>query len=225
MANQAFVISLSGLHETWREILHLGTHQVLPRSPHHYPATSDCFYFIARGKVRLSYVDENGGDHVVLIFGSGCIFNETDVLAGDDSDVSFRVLETSDVYRFPGKLLHDPNFIRAYPHLVHSMLTGTAVKLSSSIKAMVHMKRGAPVVRLCRFLRQMSLCHNNATAFPLDMTQLELASVLDIHRVSLFRCLKRLRREGVLRKFSHNEIELDSLAALETFMRGQERQE
>lgn len=30
------------------------------------------------------------------------------------------------------------------------------------------------------------------------MTQLELASVLDIHRVSLFRCLQQLRELGIL---------------------------
>ena len=43
------------------------------------------------------------------------------------------------------------------------------------------------------------------------MTQLELASVLDIHRVSLFRCLQQLRELGILVRFSRHEIELSEL--------------
>ena len=85
--------------------------------------------------------------------------------------------------------------------------------------------RGTPLARVCRFLRQLSRSHNNAKAFPLDMTQLELASVLDIHRVSLFRCLQQLRELGILVRFSRHEIELSELDQLEKLLEEQEEAE
>ncbi|MEI3478500.1 MAG: hypothetical protein V8Q84_04565 [Bilophila sp.] len=43
------IISHSGLHEPWREILHRGTRLVLPRSPYNHQSTTDCFYLSTRG--------------------------------------------------------------------------------------------------------------------------------------------------------------------------------
>ena len=43
------IISHSGLHEPWREIVHMGTHLVFPRSHYNHQATTDCFYFVLPG--------------------------------------------------------------------------------------------------------------------------------------------------------------------------------
>lgn len=220
ISTQTRIISLSGLHEPWREVLHLGTHLVLHRSQYTHPATTDYFYFIASGRVRLTFVGYNGEEHVVLFFGAGCIFNETSVLTKEEaSEASFRVLEKTDVYRFPGYLLHDPDFISRYPHLLYCMLVGSAMKFARFNLATFETKQGTSMEKVCRFLRHLSRCHNNATCFPLDMTKKELASVLNIHRVSLFRCLQQLQQKGILLRFSRREIVLKSLEGLEAFLR------
>lgn len=220
------IISHSGLHEPWREILHKGTRLVLPRSPYGHQATTDCFYFIDKGRVRLTYTSALGEDHVVMFFGHGCIFNETSVLTGDESTMaSFRVLERTEVCRFPAQLLRDRDFIIAYPHLYTNLLRGTAIKFSNMFHVTYLIKHGPPLVRVCRFLRQLSRCHNNAVRFPLDMTQIELASVLDMHRVSLFRCLQQLREAGLLLDFSRREVALSDLEGLEAFLQSQEDKE
>lgn len=225
-APRTAIISHSGLHEPWREILHMGTHLVFPRSHYNHQATTDCFYFIDKGRVRLTYTGTLGEDHVVMFFGAGCIFNETGALTQDDTNMaSFRVLEKTDVYRFPAELLHDTKFIAAYPHLYNTMLRGTAIKFSNMFSVTYLIKHGPPLARVCRFLRQLSRCHNNVTRFPLDMTQIELASVLDMHRVSLFRCLQQLREQGILLHFSRREIELSDLQGLESFLTEQEEAE
>ena len=199
------IISHSGLHEPWREIVHMGTHLVFPRSHYNHQATTDCFYFIDKGRVRLTYTNAAGEDHVVMFFGKGCIFNETSVITGDEATMAcFRVLERTEAYRFPSSLIHDAEFARQYPHLILNMLRGTATKFSNlfSVSFLI-----------------------NAKAFPLDMTQLELASVLDIHRVSLFRCLQQLRELGILVRFSRHEIELSELDQLEKLLEEQEEAE
>ena len=204
------IISHSGLHEPWREIVHMGTHLVFPRSHYNHQATTDCFYFIDKGRVRLTYTNAAGEDHVVMFFGKGCIFNETSVITGDEATMAcFRVLERT----------------RQYPHLILNMLRGTATKFSNLFSVSFLIKHGTPLARVCRFLRQLSRSHNNAKAFPLDMTQLELASVLDIHRVSLFRCLQQLRELGILVRFSRHEIELSELDQLEKLLEEQEEAE
>lgn len=80
------IISHNGLHEPWREIVHMGTHLVFPRSHYNHQATTDCFYFIDKGRVRLTYTNAAGEDHVVMFFGKGCIFNETSVITGGRGD-------------------------------------------------------------------------------------------------------------------------------------------
>ena len=50
-------------------------------------------------------------------------------------------------------------------------------------------------------------------------------SVLDIHRVSLFRCLQQLRELGILVRFSRHEIELSELDQLEKLLEEQEEAE
>ena len=103
------------------------------------------------------------------------------------------------------------------------MLRGTATKFSNLFSVSFLIKHGTPLARVCRFLRQLSHSHNNAKAFPLDMTQLELASVLDIHRVSLFRCLQQLRELGILVRFSRHEIELSEPDQLENWKNNKRR--
>lgn len=219
------VLSHSGLHEPWREILHMGTHMVLTRSQYTYALPMDCFYFIDKGRVRLTYTSAQGQEHVVMFFGKGCIFNETHVLVhGSDAGVAaFRVLEKTEVYRFSGKLLHDREFISKYPHLYENMLTGTAIKFSNMFMITYLIKHGTPLARVCRLLRQMFLSHNSTGRFPLDMTQLELASVLDIHRVSLFRCLQQLKELGVILSFSRHEIQLGNMETLDRLIEEQEQ--
>ncbi|MFQ9490285.1 MAG: helix-turn-helix domain-containing protein [Bilophila wadsworthia] len=97
----------------------------------------------------------------------------------------------------------------------HLNMLGYGRKFSNLFSVSFLIKHGTPLARVCRCLCQLSRSHNNAKAFPLDMTQLELASVLDIHRVSLFRCLQQLRELGILVRFSRHEIELSELDQLE----------
>lgn len=176
--------------------------------------------------MRLTYTNAAGEDHVVMFFGKGCIFNETSVITGDEATMAcFRVLERTEAYRFPSSLIHDAEFARQYPHLILNMLRGTATKFSNLFSVSFLIKHGTPLARVCRFLRQLSRSRNNAKAFPLDMTQLELASVLDIHRVSLFRCLQQLRELGILVRFSRHEIELSELDQLEKLLEEQEEAE
>ncbi len=219
------VISHSGLHEPWREMLHLGTHMVLSRSQYTYTASPECFYFIDKGRVRLTYTNALGQEHVVMFFGKDCIFNETHVLVrGSDAGLaSFRVLERTEVYRFSGSLLHDRAFIAEHPHLYENMLTATAIKFSNMFMITYLIKHGTPMARVCRFLRQMHYSHNAAARFPLDMTQIELASVLDIHRVSLFRCLQQLKEMGIILAFSRHEVQLGNIEALEALLDQQEK--
>ena len=213
-------MSLGGKLCTWGRISFFRVPITIIRPP---PIAS---IFIDKGRVRLTYTNAAGEDHVVMFFGKGCIFNETSVITGDEATMAcFRVLERTEAYRFPSSLIHDAEFARQYPHLILNMLRGTATKFSNLFSVSFLIKHGTPLARVCRFLRQLSRSYNNAKAFPLDMTQLELASVLDIHRVSLFRCLQQLRELGILVRFSRHEIELSELDQLEKLLEEQEEAE
>lgn len=122
-------MSLGGKLCTWGRI------SFFLRSHYNHQATTDCFYFIDKGRVRLTYTNAAGEDHVVMFFGKGCIFNETSVITGDEATMAcFRVLERTEAYRFPSSLIHDAEFARQYPHLILNMLRGTANQIFQPVQ-------------------------------------------------------------------------------------------
>ncbi|MFQ8736843.1 MAG: Crp/Fnr family transcriptional regulator [Bilophila wadsworthia] len=137
-------MSLGGKLCTWGRISFFRVPTTIIRLP--------CFYFIDKGRVRLTYTNAAGEDHVVMFFGKGCIFNETSVITGDEATMAcFRVLERTEAYRFPSSLIHDAEFARQYPHLILNMLRGTATKFSNLFSVSFLIKHGTrwPVTTFC----------------------------------------------------------------------------
>lgn len=105
----------------------MGTHLVFPRSHYNHQATTDCFYFIDKGRVRLTYTNAARGRSCRHVFRQGLHLQRDERDTGDEATMAcFRVLERTEAYRFPSSLIHDAEFARQYPHLILNMLRGTA---------------------------------------------------------------------------------------------------
>ncbi len=160
------------------------------------------FYYLSRGRLRIMHGSEDGAERTMLHIESGSIFNEATVLTGfDDPGCRLQCIEDCTIYRFPGVLLHDPDFVSKYPHLIIDIMKGLASKVLILHSALSDTSGDRTLQRLARFL--CSLAHlNKSDVFAPGMTQEELAIFLGVHRATVVRRLNELRRCGALLCFT-----------------------
>lgn len=105
-------ICLEGINAPWGEVLHLAVRSSYPKGHKTLGSCLQGFYYIASGRVRLSYLNEDGEEYGKLILGEGCLFNETPALAGTSwYTVFFCCLDAAEIWRFDASLLEDEAFL------------------------------------------------------------------------------------------------------------------
>ena len=102
----------------------------------------------ASGRVRLSYLNEDGEEYGKLILGEGCLFNETPALAGTSwYTVFFCCLDAAEIWRFDASLLEDEAFLASHPHLAINLMRSIARKASIFF---FHLARTHSTTSMCR---------------------------------------------------------------------------
>lgn len=124
-------ICLEGINAPWGEVLHLAVRSSYPKGHKTLGSCLQGFYYIASGRVRLSYLNEDGEEYGKLILGEGCLFNETPALAGTSwYTVFFCCLDAAEIWRFDASLLEDEAFLASHPHLAINLMRSIARKAS-----------------------------------------------------------------------------------------------
>lgn len=219
-ANSSRSAVLKDMNRPWREMLHLAKRYTYPRR---YPlvlsgeALLD-FYYLANGRIRIMHGTEDGYERSMVYIGSGNLFNEATAIAGfDDPDCRLYCMEDSEVYRFPGRLLHDPKFIAEYPELIINMMTSMSTKVLVMHASLSDTGVTPAIRQVCRFLCSLSHLHGDKLAFDPQMTQEELAVFLGIHRATLVRVLHELRKHRALIGFTKKRLRIGDMALLRAF--------
>lgn len=196
-------IQLNFLNKPWREVLHLGTRHLFPK--HHCEPGEKVrgFYFIAKGRVRLTYLGESGKEKCALYMGKDCIFNEIPVLGGSGPlCASFFCLEEVEAWSFKAELLSNNSFIIQYPELIANLLHSMAQKAGiffsqSSEKAFSTSKH-----QLCTVLLEL---HANTQ---LCLSQSDVASLLGVHLTTVARLIRSLRDQKIIGRFTKTSFEV-----------------
>ncbi|MBS5048869.1 MAG: Crp/Fnr family transcriptional regulator [Desulfovibrionaceae bacterium] len=201
-------IFMEDINTPWYEARHLGTRLVFPKGHIIFSSSLQGLHFIASGSFRLTYLGANGEERGRLHLGRGCLFNEIPTLLGDFRyNVVFRCLEASEVWRFDTALLENMEFLAAFPHLIANLLRSMAEKSYTFFYSSMQTS-GTSMRRLCALLLQM--CGQNKPR----MSQNDVANMLGLHQTTVARLIHRLRKEGVIAKFTKNELQILDMARL-----------
>lgn len=222
LSENATCLSIKGQNTPWREVLHLGSRSVLPKGGIVPGGDNNRFHFINRGCIRLERIGRNGKERIVLFFEKESFFNEMvsiiqPMSRREQCDVSFSVLEETEIYSFRSDLLADPAFITAYPHLISNLLRSIAYKCYLFLHLATEHTLIDPTGQVCRVLYKMYLEHQRENPIVPHMSQTELGKVLGIPRSSFCRIIHSLRQEGIIGHFTRNRLEIldqDRLLAL-----------
>lgn len=203
------VFRIRELNAPWREILHLGERKILPK--HHELGTpeDETFFFLNKGSLHLSCISEDGQERVVMIMEEGVIFGEITFM--HKSRVHFHSLRTlteCEVFIFPNTLLDDTAFCREYPHLILNLVKSLGVKGGAFFSQIYDSNLLDTRGQICRMLTHIWREQGEKTTVNPDLSQVEMATILGIHRSSVCRVIRELRDEGVIGRFSKTRLEV-----------------
>lgn len=208
---------VADLNRCWEKLLHLATRHVYAKHAIIQHQCNDSFYYLADGLVGLFYTSSSGRERLTLRVKPGCIFNEARPLSGLQPEGRFVCMQDSVVWHFPRRLLTDLAFISAHPEEISNLLRSMGTKILTHYLFLAEMGTGSHEAHLCRFIQALARGCGSRT-FPSHMTQEEVASLLGIHRVTLARLVRRLKKRGVISSFTarnitiENHEQLDALA-------------
>ncbi len=212
---------LKEVNAIWRKILHLGresevaANTVLPKSNLKY------FSFLDSGRIRLESFNMHGGIRFIKFFDSGCIIGETAAFqASDIISCSLVTLEPCTIFHFDAELLKDENFIKEYPELIINLLDSLTLKLTNSYEVVSDSSIPKPKQAICRFLDSLADKKDENSFYP-GLTQDDIAFTLGYHRSTVCKMLKELRKEEILGKFDHKQLEIFNKEKLQQYAKGE----
>jgi cAMP-binding proteins - catabolite gene activator and regulatory subunit of cAMP-dependent protein kinases len=205
---------IAGLNTDWEELLHLGNKLCYAKNtiiPHE---TAKGIFYLTKGTVELSYNNASGHKRIALYYGPGTLINEARSLTGHNLGGTFTCMEAVELYQF-NKDLCSEDFIRTHPHLIRNLLKTMAVKMLLHYCFVTSMGTGSHLSLVCRFILSSAAAHGSPSHFSLGMTQQEVADLIGMHRATLARALQKLKRMGVIEKFTATSVRISDYATLE----------
>lgn len=206
---------LCGLNKEWEKVLHLGVKKKIPKGVIFNSDQFESFGYIQKGQLRLSSVSDDGRQRIVFYLGEGCICMEIPILSYFEDKYTPEFVTTTDcvIYFFSKEFLTDENFIKNYPELIINFIHSMAVKSRAFFSQLSEEAVLDSTAQFCRFLcREYEKIKQ--TTFQLGFSQIELALMLSLHRNTLCRIVRELRKDNVLGKCTKNCIEILDLEKL-----------
>ena len=211
----ARMATVKELHRCWEDILDMATRHVFEKDaiiPH---KKLRGIYYISSGSVSIFYITPDGQERLTLRIGPGCLFNEARSISQYNPEGIFYSTSKTVIWRFPENILQEETFIAAHPRQIASLVRSMGIKMLIHYTFLADMGAGNHEAHVCRFILDLSRCHDNSRIFPSPMTQCEVASLIGIHRATLLRILHNLKKKGVIARFTQREIVILDLPLLE----------
>ncbi|HJD97647.1 Crp/Fnr family transcriptional regulator [Mailhella massiliensis] len=213
--------TIPGINGMWAQLLHLAARQEHGRGNYLYlyDDPKHSFYYLERGRITILHGAANGQIQNMLYMQPGTLINVAYALGSSmtsflDSGCQFYCLTDVTLWKFPGELLHDRQFIRDHPDFVENLMSSMGLKLLLMHNTLSNSGTGNALTRLCRFCLNMSQADNNALELSPGISQRELANLLGVHRISLLRSIQKLKRDGVLKELTRDRLIISDLKAL-----------
>lgn len=213
--------TIPGINQMWAQLLFLAAKQEHTRGTYLYlyDDPEHSFYFLEKGRVTILHGATNGQVQNMLYMQPGTLLNVAHALGSSmtrflDSGCQFFCLTDVVLWKFPGSLLHDQDFIRSHPAFIENLMSSIGLKLLLMHNTLSNSGTGNTLSKLCRFCLNMSQASGNARELSPGISQTELANLLGVHRISLLRVIQKLKRDGVLQELTRDRLVIKDLEKL-----------
>ena len=152
--------------------------------------------FLDHGRVRLAHQSPEGTEKILWYIRKGCIFGEALFFdATLDENVCICAATSCLVYAFSPASVRQIS--RDQPELLLNLLQSMARKVKILTSQASSLSLDSVLERLCKFLAQRLVPDSDPLTARVGITRHELASLLGVHRVSLYRVLRQQEQRGL----------------------------
>ncbi len=213
--------ALKEINSIWRNYLHLGKKQIVQKGFIWDRLNDENIFFLDKGSIALNSISPQGHERISLRIESGCVFNETVIFSlcrDGHFGGGFIALEESIIYTFPAYIINK-NFLCDNPELLYNLLQSSTNKVSIFYSLLANTSGATALEVICRYIERLAQRYNTNTFTP-HFSQTELAISVGLHRSTVCRIIKELREEGVLGKFTKDNIEILDRKTLQKYATG-----
>ncbi len=161
--------------------------------------------YLKKGKICSYNLDEEGNIFIThFLFYGVLVYDAFFLTSGQYKAMPIKVLEDSELYSFPADLAFE-DLLTIHTGLVKNLLYSQSIKdLLYSKLFRINMKV-KPLNRICSYLYEMYERYQEMSFCP-NITQAEMALLLNMHTVTVSNVIKQLKEKNVLEIFTKKQI-------------------
>jgi len=182
-------------NDDWRFVLHLGR-QSRHAKGEYLPEKG--LLFLDRGKVSLVVQNQDGAEKILWYIHEGCIFGEVaffDPLPPEGDEGDLLCVTDCVIYTFSRQAVE--RIGKEQPELLINLFHSMARKLriASYHASSLYLDDG--LARVCKFLSHRLVPGSRPLTAKIGISRQEMASLIGMHRISLYRVLRQQEEEGL----------------------------
>jgi len=209
----------------WRQLLHLGTKRSFNKGTVIIgnDQVIDDLYYLHSGRVKLAHIAKNGREKILFYVERGNVFGEVPFFARKPIHRQFSALSACQVYTFSRECFYE-KIAPFYPELLITLLEVMGNK--TRILASQACALDSIISRLCKvliYVVERGKGEERAGKIHCDqgIAKEELASILGVHRATLFSAIAQLKQAGILEDVSRKHLIIMDYAQLVSLAQGE----
>lgn len=184
---------LKDTNALWRSVLSLGRLRKFAKGEHVQQGKD--LLFLDRGKVYLMLQNQEGVEKIVWYVREGCIFGEPPFFDCIPNEGSLVCATDCMVYTFSAPTVD--RITRERPDLMYNLFQSMSrqMRIMSYHASSLYLDDG--LARICKFLAERIVPGSNPLTAKIGISRQEMASLLGMHRISLYRVLRQQEERGL----------------------------
>jgi len=179
------------------------------------------FYVVISGRVKIFKLSLEGKEQILHIFGQGEPFGEVPVFAGTPFPANAEALGKTRIFYFPREAFVD--LVRKTPSLALNMLAVLSLRLHRFTALVEDLSLKEVPGRLAVYLFYLSDKQKGNDDLALEITKVQLSSLLGTIPETLSRILSKMAKEGIIATDTHGRIRIVDRRTLEKLAQGEIR--
>jgi len=182
------------MNPAWRSVLPLA--RQMKRSKGEEVEQGKDLLFLDRGRVCLVAQGWDGTEKLIWSIREGCIFGEAPFFDPIPNKATFTCAADCVIYAFSTQAV--ARISRERPDLLQNLLQTMARKLRILAYHAASLYLDDMAARVCKFLSQRIVPGSSPLTAKIRMSRQEMANLLGMHRISLYKALRQLEERGLL---------------------------
>ena len=193
---------IKDINAAWRSVLSLARPHKVAKGERVQHGKN--LFFLERGKVCLTFQNQEGIEKIIWYIHDGSVFGTTTFFDPMPNDGVFICVTNCVIYAFSPHAVDRISTER--PDLLLDLIRSMARKLRIMSYHASSLQLDDNLIRICKFLSQRLIPNSNPLTAMIDISRQEMANLLGMHRISLYRTLRQQEKSGMFGRITDSTI-------------------